>query len=285
MTSVLVAIVVVAGLAGAVWIALRVRRQLERANNDVLTTVKDAVNGVFMRAEARGAIRRVTGFWTDYDDDYPELRRLEASYEAVRDECLELLREKDRITDISVLGGDYTGGGIHAIRWKSFVFKSGDFIEANCRLAPRTAELLRDIPGVYTAFFSILDPHQYVTPHYGYYKGILRYHLGVIIPGDNADRSAWLRVNSSPEANEIRQKSLIDKGERYHWRNGEGVIFDDFHLHDAANDSDEVRVVLWLDIARKMPARLRLFDAIVMGIAHRLPVISKIQENARIESV
>ena len=64
--------------------------------------------------------------------------------------------------------------------------------------------------------------------------------------------------------------------------NGKGVIFDDFHLHDAANDSDEVRVVLWLDIRRKMPAHLRLFDFIVMGIAHRLPVISKIQQNAQV---
>lgn len=276
--------VAIALLALAIWIALGIRRRLEAANNDVLTVVKDAVNGVFMRAEARGAIRRVPDFWTDYDEDYPELRRLEAGYERVRAECLRLLDDKDRITDISVLGSGYTEGGIHAIRWKSFVFKSGDFLEENCKLAPETAKLLKGIPGLYTAFFSILDPHQYVTPHYGYYKGILRYHLGVSIPKDNVDQSAWLRINSSLEANQVRQKSLIDKGERYYWKNGQGVIFDDFHLHDAANDSDEVRVVLWLDIQRKMPAHLRLFNFIVMSIAHRLPVIAKIQENAQVRA-
>ena len=273
--------VAIAFIALALWIAAGIKRRLGAANNDVLTAVKDAVNGVFMRAEARGAIRHVPNFWTDYSEDYPELRQLEAGYEHVRAECLNLLRAKDRIADISVLGGGYTKGGIHAIRWKSFVFKSGSFLEENCKLAPKTAELLREIPGLYTAFFSILDPHQYVTPHYGYYKGILRYHLAVIIPDDNADKSCWLRVNSSAEANEIRQKSLIDKGKRYYWKNGEGVIFDDFHLHDAANDSNHDRVVLWLDIRRKMPAHLRLFNSIVMGVAHRLPLISKIHENAQ----
>ena len=276
------AAVAIAILTVSLWMGWRARVRLERANGDVLTAVKDAVNAVFMRAESRGVIRRVPDFWTDYEEDYPELRRLEAGYEDVRAECLDLLRDKDRITDISVLGGGYTDGGIHSIRWKSFVFKSENFLEENCKRAPRTAELLRGIPGLYTAFFSILDPHQYVTPHFGYYKGILRYHLAVIIPDDNADRSCWLRVNSSAEANQIRQKSLIDKGDRYFWKNGKGVIFDDFHLHDAANDSDEVRVVLWLDIRRKMPAHLRLFDFIVMGIAHRLPVISKIQQNAQV---
>lgn len=235
-----------------------------------------------MRAEARGAIRHIPNFWTDYGEDYPELRRLEAGYEDVRAECLDLLRDVDRITDISVLGSGYTEGGIHAIRWKSFVFKSGSFLEENCKLAPKTAALLRGIPGLYTAFFSILDPHQYVTPHYGYYKGILRYHLAVIIPNDNADERCWLRINSDPEANRPRQKSLIDKGERYFWKNGQGLIFDDFHLHDAANDSNEVRVVLWLDIRRKMPLPLRLFNFLVMSIAHRIPTIAKIHDNAQI---
>ena len=155
--------------------------------------MKDTVNGVFLRAEKRGAIRRVPNFWTDYDEDYPELRRLEAGYEDVRGECLHLLRAKNRITDISVLGGDYTEGGVHVIRWKSFVFKSGRFLEER-----------------------------------------------------------------------------------------KGVIFDDFHLHDAANDSNEIRVILWLDIRRKMPVHLRLFNFAVMSIAHRLPTIAKIHDNAQI---
>ena len=106
-----------------------------------------------------------------------------------------------------MLGGGYTEGGIHSIKWKSFMFKSGDFLEENCKHAPKTTEILRQMPGIYTVFFSI-----------------------------------------------------IDQGEKYYWHNGEGVIFDDAYLHDAKNDSDEVRVVVWIDVRRKMPRWLQAFN-------------------------
>jgi aspartyl/asparaginyl beta-hydroxylase (cupin superfamily) len=128
-----------------------------------------------------------------------------------------------------------TAGGIHNIQWKSFLFKSGQFIEENRRLAPRTADLLRRIPNLYMAFFSVLDPHQHIAPHFGYYKGFLRYHLGIIISNDNADGGCYLRVNANP----------------------------------ARNDSDEVRVVLWLDVARRLPWHLHLFNKLVLFIAHQ----------------
>jgi aspartyl/asparaginyl beta-hydroxylase (cupin superfamily) len=91
------------------------------------------------------------------------------------------------------------------------MFKSGDFLEENCKHAPKTTEILRQMPGIYTVFFSI-----------------------------------------------------IDQGEKYYWHNGEGVIFDDAYLHDVKNDSDEVRVVMWIDVRRKMPWWLQAF-----GIAER----------------
>src|SRR5262249_23865073 len=133
---------------------------------------------------------------------------------------------------------------------------------------------------VYNAFFSILEPHQYVTPHWGYYKGFVRYHLGVVIPRDNADGKCWLRVNVDPADNAMRDKGLIERGPKYHWHDGRGVMFDDTNLHDAMNDSNEVRVVLWLDVARKLPRVLDLYNRALLKAVYYEPSVRRFRENA-----
>ncbi len=238
------------------------------------------INRLFEWSEKRGFIEKNPGFRTDYLSDYPELETLERNHETIRQECLALLGVKEQMTDMEALGGSYTSGGIHTIGWKTFMFKSGTFIDENCALAPETARLLRGIPGAYTAFFSILDPHQYVRPHWGYYKGFLRYHLGIVIPNNNENGECFLRVNDSEADNATGDKSLIERGEKYYWRNGEGVLFDDTFLHDADNGSDEVRVVLWLDLARKMPLVLDLVNRAALWIAFRDPSVKQVRETA-----
>ena len=211
---------------------------------------------------------------------YPDLALLEEGYPDIRAECEALLQIKEKLTDTKDLGGAYTQKGIHVIQWKTFLFKSGRFVEPNCARAPKTAAILKRIPGIYTAFFSILEPDQYITPHWGYYKGFLRYHLGVIIPNDNANGECWLRVNADPEANERRDRDAIEKGEVYYWKNGRGILFNDNYLHDARNASDQIRVVLWLDMRRPMPWFLQVFNMACMAIAHREKSIRKIRENS-----
>ncbi|MCC6849320.1 MAG: aspartyl/asparaginyl beta-hydroxylase domain-containing protein [Deltaproteobacteria bacterium] len=242
--------------------------------------VKKAFNGVYARCEDAGLLPRLPDYLEDYAREYPELLALEGAYADIRGECERLLAFRARITDMSKLGGQYTERGIHTIRWKAFMLKSGTFIEENCALAPRTAAVLRPLGDVYNAFFSILEPHQYVTPHWGYYKGFVRYHLGVVIPNDNADRKCWLRVNVDPADNALRDKSLIERTRKFHWRNGRGVIFDDTNLHDAANESDEVRVVLWLDVARRLPRALDLYNRALLKAVYYEPSVRKFRENA-----
>jgi beta-hydroxylase len=242
--------------------------------------VKKALNRVYTRCEDAGLLPRLPPIDERYLDTYPELRTLEAGYADVRRECERLLCTREQLTDIAALGGDYTAGGIHTIRWKAFVLKSGTFIEENCAHAPRTAALLRQLPSVYNAFFSILEPRQYVRPHWGYYKGFVRYHLGVVIPEDNAGQTCWLRVNGDRADNTRRDKTLIARGAKAYWRNGRGLMFDDTNLHDAANESDEVRVVLWLDVARKLPPALSLYNRALLSALYREPSIRRFRENA-----
>jgi beta-hydroxylase len=250
-----------------------------RSRKSRKSRLKRSLIRFYVRCERAGLIARMPTFDERYSD-YPELRAFEAAHAEIRAECEALLRVRDRITDISVLGGRYTKEGIHTIGWKAFMFKSGRMIGPNCELAPKTAAIVRATPGVYNAFFSILEPRQYVRPHWGYFKGFVRYHLGVIVPGDDEKRKCWLRVNDDPDDNLRREKRLVERGEKYYWREGRGVVFDDTNLHDAANESDEVRVVLWVDAIRKLPPPLSAVTRGMLAAIYHLPSIRRIRENA-----
>jgi beta-hydroxylase len=244
------------------------------------TRIKDGAANIFVGAEKRGVFRKFAAFERDLSD-YPELAVLAESYPVIRAECEALIAGAVRIPGMEELT-TYTSGGIHQIAWKSFMFKSGTFIDENCALAPKTAALLRGIPGVWTAFFSVLEPHQHIKPHWGYWKGFVRYHLGVVIPHNNADNKCWIRIN--PDAWDRDNREAIAQGETYHWHNGEAVLFDDTFLHDAANQTDDVRVVLFLDVARKMPWPLALLNRLFLWIAHQDKSVKEIRRNATIKA-
>jgi beta-hydroxylase len=97
---------------------------------------------------------------------------------------------------------------------------------------PNTIELIKD-EQIHNAFFSILDPGVEILPHRGYFKGYLRYHLGVVIP--NGNEKAYIMCG----------------GEKHIWEEGKGVVFDDMYTHYVKNPTNNTRVVLYLDIKRK----------------------------------
>jgi len=247
----------------------------------VATRIKDWAAELFVRAEQRGTFRKLPAFERDLSE-YPELSPLAENYPVIREECESLVRSSLRIPGMEELTS-YTSGGIHQIAWKSFMFKSGIFIEENCALAPRTAGLLRGIPGVYTAFFSVLEPNQHIKAHWGYWKGFVRYHLGVVIPDNNRDNKCWIRIN--PEAqSRTGDRAAIEQGEKYYWHEGEAVLFDDTFLHDAANETDRVRVVLFLDVARKMAWPLALLNRLFLWVAHQDKSVREIRRNATVRA-
>jgi ornithine lipid ester-linked acyl 2-hydroxylase len=82
--------------------------------------------------------------------------------------------------------------------------------------------------------FSILSPGKHIPPHDGPYKGVLRYHLGLIVP--EPEDLVGIRVG----------------GEVAHWTEGGSLVFDDTYEHEAWNDSDGTRVVLFVDLVREL---------------------------------
>jgi Aspartyl/Asparaginyl beta-hydroxylase len=243
--------------------------------------VKDAVNRFWVAMESRGLIPLTSAFDRDYHGRYPRLRLLEEHYPVIREECDALLGAAHTWYPCRPWVGATQQAASTPPTGRLSCSSPGASSKRTAG-APCTAALLRRVPGVYTAFFSVLEPHQHLVPHWGYYKGFLRYHLGVIVPDDNARRDCYMRVNADPEVNRLRQRERIAEGAVYYWKNGEGVVFDDTYLHDARNASDLPRVVLFLDLRKWMPWYLQWLNVICLFVAHRERSVRNIRRNARV---
>lgn len=176
--------------------------------------------------------------------DFPWIPEVEAQWHKVRRELDALLPYTAHLQNFQDLSKDV---GRHISQddgWKTFFFYAyGLKLAGNCRRCPETAKLVKSIPGMKTAMFSILAPGKHLPTHRGPYKGVLRLHLGLLIP-EPAELCA-IRVNS-----ELR-----------HWQEGKVLIFDDCFLHEAWNKTDSIRVVLFLDIARPMSFPANIVNA------------------------
>jgi aspartyl/asparaginyl beta-hydroxylase (cupin superfamily) len=143
--------------------------------------------------------------------------------------------------------------------WRTLLLKAyGVWIEQNCEKFPYTRKLLSQCSSVPTALFSILEPGAVIPPHEGQLKGILRYHLAMEVP-----KSGLCFLSLA--------------GEPYSWKEGEGVLFDDTYPHEVRNISDEYRIVLFMDVKRRLPRLFRLPDMLF----HWLAVVSPKFRQAR----
>ncbi|MEQ8484886.1 MAG: aspartyl/asparaginyl beta-hydroxylase domain-containing protein [Pseudomonadales bacterium] len=132
--------------------------------------------------------------------------------------------------------------------WKTFAFYVfGNRVQENCARCPATAALLDGLPGLQNAWYSILAPRYHIPPHKGPTRAVIRCHLGLIVPDDG--EHCWLRVDQ----------------EICHWQEGRCLVFDDTYEHEVRNDTDQVRVVLFLDFDRPMDRIGRLFNRLLIG--------------------
>lgn len=126
---------------------------------------------------------------------------------------------------------------------------------------PLTMSLLKQSNCV-SAFFSVLEPNVELLPHMGYYKGVLRYHLALIVP------PAGKSLTGSPHC------YLEVDGTKFEWEVGKDVMFDDCRLHSAYNRSTTDRVVLLLDIKRPLPFVLNAINHAAIALARFVPKAS-----------
>lgn len=234
-------------LASALYAHLRgrVRFGLVRALTDftVLIAPVNALMYLFSRAP-RVAYLDVK--------DFPELAPLQTHWQDIRDEAMALadggdIRAATSYNDIGFNSFFRTG-------WKRFYLSwYGKELPSAMEKCPKTLALLKQIPSIKAAMFASLPPGATLVRHRDPYAGSLRYHLGLVTPNDPA---CFIEVD----------------GQRYHWRDGEAVMFDETFIHHAANQTDHQRVVLFCDVERPLwtaPVRWfnRLFAKYVMSSA------------------
>lgn len=165
---------------------------------------------------------------------FPFLAPFEEHWEEILAEVRELLKYREHIPGFQEVSPDQYKIATEK-NWRTlFLYGFGQRIEGNCRQMPRTAELIGRVPHIHTAWVSILAPGYHIPPHTGVTKGILRAHLGLIVPEDRAN--CWIRVGD----------------ERKSWEPGRIFVIDDTYEHEVRNDTDEERVVLLLDFNRPM---------------------------------
>lgn len=193
--------------------------------------------------------------------DFAWVKSVEQQSELIREELNSVLQRHDELPNFQ----DVTPG-VDAINtddsWKTwFFFGYGIRCDENCNQCPETTRILESIPGMKTAFFSILSPNKKIPAHYGPFNGVLRYHLALQVP--KQAEKCRIRIHD----------------EIHHWQANESLIFDDTYSHEVWNETDEQRVVLFVDFIRPCRFPGNVFNWVVLTVASWLPALRKARKN------
>jgi len=224
------------------------------------------------KAFQHGVLRRLVegimffrdGEKTFFDpDSFPWVPAVEGEWPVIRKELEAVMARREDIPnfqDVSEAQKVLTEGE----QWKTFWFCAyGEKAEENCARCPETMRVLQRIPGMKSAMFSILAPRKHIPEHRGMYKGVLRYHLGLVVPGPEG--SCRIRVGDDMSS----------------WKERKSLIFDDSHPHEVWNDCDSYRVVLFVDFLRPVFFPASLLNRLIIWVISQTSSITEPMERIR----
>lgn len=191
-----------------------------------------------------------TSEFLDLDAYFPMHTLFET--DKIREEVKRYVSEHNMTPTHKTFSGEnaYIGsGGSTTSMWRLKVVKVLSSYDSDAhRELPELVRALRTCESqVVSCAISKLEPGVKIPMHVGYYKGVLRYMVGISIP-QKRDH-VWLNVNGIVK----------------HWSEGEGFIWDDTYPHAVYNNTSETRIVLYMDIARTHmhPLLMRLNSAML----------------------
>ncbi len=190
--------------------------------------------------------------------NFPESSLLESNWKEIYAELEQFRNENKALPKFhQVDKSNYKISFDNGPAWRTIVLKAYDgYFAHNCKQFPKTVALLKDIDCISTAMFSILEPHVHIPPHTGKLSGLWRYHLALSVP-------------TSPEC------FIIIHEEKYNWKQGEGILFNDTYLHSVANNTEEYRIVLFLDIKKHTAGILHWISELILYLINISPMFKR----------
>jgi beta-hydroxylase len=195
--------------------------------------------------------------------DFPWVAGLESQWKIIRKELDHVLEHPEKLPNFQDISRDQTNI-TRDDRWKTFfLYGYGYKMDSNCALCPETARIVESIPGMMTAFFSVLAPGKVIPPHRGPYKGLLRCHLALIVP--EPGEQCWIQIDE-----EVRT-----------WEEGRCLVFDDTYSHQVYNNTKDTRVVLFIDIIRPVRFPGSWLNRFIIRLIRWSPFIQDARKNQR----
>ncbi len=182
---------------------------------------------------------------------FAQLSPILQKFDAIQREALALLQEREAIPPLDEMSPDHRRIASDE-RWKSFFLHGYGYDAcANQKCCPVTSKALADMPGLVTAFVSIMESGTYVPPHRGLTKAWVNCHLPLVLP-----------------KSEGRCAIAID-GQMHQWREGKWLVFDDTYTHEVWNETAEPRLVLLIQLRRPMRFAGRVVASVIFHLLRR----------------
>ena len=119
--------------------------------------------------------------------------------------------------------------------WRLVTLKIGSKTTDVCNIYfSKLKKILDEVPEIVACALSILEPGVMIPIHNGYYKGILRYMIPLVVPKDKENCFLWVN------------------GIKYCWTAGKSVLWDDMYPHKVYNNTNENRILFYMDVIRPL---------------------------------
>ena len=192
--------------------------------------------------------------------DFAWTQLLRNQWQTIREEAIAVALQGQASPSLATISPDHRAIA-KANMWRSFFLWGYSFrIDDNAARCPKTSAIVEQIPGLNSAFFSILAPGTHIPAHRGVTKGLITCHLGLIVPRDGDVR--------------MRVDTRIVR-----WAEGETLVFDDTYDHEVWNDTTGTRVVLLIQFERPLRNPGKWIADFFLGFVRRSAFVQEARNN------